>query len=31
LAVPFGLAVATVGFFMWNQGNHPYTKATAPA
>jgi MFS family permease len=31
LAIPFGLAVATVGFFMWNQGNHPYTKATAPA
>ena len=31
LAISFGLAVATVGFFMWNQGTPPYTKATAPA
>jgi hypothetical protein len=28
LAIPFGLAVAAVGLFMWNQGNRPY--ATAP-
>jgi uncharacterized membrane protein HdeD (DUF308 family) len=31
LAIPFGLAVATLGFFMWNQGNHPYAETTAPS
>lgn len=29
LAIPFGLAVATMGFFMWTSGERPHARAAA--